>query len=166
MTWTKVLLVMWAAIASLSIGRKAVPTDFWFDVTFVEVSDAQVNSCPVLNVDRHINKTFEGDWYVTLFRVNERGEKEFYRRFPDTGRYDNIYYTGVSLPDPLWFWWWVRFPEDSGGQLCSHLFSTEGDYVMETVWTLYLDTYGERKVKVESNVFTIYPTELDNANGL
>lgn len=140
------LLLATGYLVGMSLWNSYAPTWIWMDVRGVYVENTIYGQIPRVNPDRTISQPFWGTWIVTVYKLNERGEKTFFCN----SRGANDYVPGVRPPDDSDLEWWMHNP------ICSNLVAnTPGEFILRTNWHITPVGYREREITVWSNVFTV-----------
>lgn len=142
MKWTIAIAIGWGLLLGTSLVQSNLPASWWFDVRSVTVSDTTTaDQCAPMDVDRTINRPFEGRWVLTIMRQKASGSYYTYRTFPGSSDYnpDN------EAPDDATLCWWAESDD-------FHLFP--GTYRVHILWSLDVDG-GVRHVRRRSPPFQV-----------
>lgn len=120
------------------------PVSWWLVVDHITVNDGVAGQPITMDVDRTINRTFEGEWRVEVRRM-ERGAWESYCT---TSTKRQTYEADAALPDPVTLEWWA-WTEPR----CYSL--PEGTYRITTVWTINPGRMVERDLSFTTEPFII-----------
>lgn len=134
------------SFAILVLTVTLAPASIWFKVNAVRVSDTYVGDPAPITADREVRRAFSGSYHVLV-----RGADSSMASC-DASSGVFTYDVKVELLNRDMAWWAPSDPR------CSNL--PEGEYIMETTWTLHNLFWGlvpNKYVKSYSNLFSVKP---------